>query len=89
MSDTIQADATASASIFGIPVVLSEFVPKAPRYEIDYSRPLVVRWLRGRMVDVRMWEEDQVFVFGGDQAPVLNRGLVMRPETFGVIRGLP
>ena len=79
MSDRIQADPAAAASILGIPVVFSEFVPKAQRYGVDYSRPLVVRWLQGRMVGVRMWEEDQVFVLGGD--------LVMRPEAYGVIRG--
>ena len=69
-----------SASIFGVPVVLSEYVPKVERYGVDYSRPLVVRWLRGRMVGVRMWEEDQAFLLGGD--------LLMRPKTYGVIRGL-
>jgi len=67
-------------SLFRIPIVTSPYVPKAERYEVDYSRSLIMRLFDGRTIDLRIWEEDQVFVLGGD--------LVMRPETYGVIREL-
>ncbi len=78
MSSSGQIDG--QMSLFGIPVVTSPYVPKAERYEVDYSRPLVVRLCHGRTVDLRVWDEDQIFVLGGD--------LVMRLETCGVIRGV-
>lgn len=61
-----------------IPIVVSPYVPKAPCYEVDYSRPLALRLFHGRTTDLREWEEDQIFLIGGDA--------VMRPETCGVIR---
>ena len=67
-------------NLCGIPILTSPYVPKVECFEADYSRPLVVRLCHGRTVDLRMWEEDQVFLFGGD--------LWMRPETCGLIRGL-
>lgn len=67
-------------NLAGIPILTSPYVPKAECSEVDYSRPLIVRLFHGRTVDLRYWEEDQAFVLGGD--------LVMRPETFGVMRGL-
>lgn len=78
MSDKIQADL--SPTIFGIPVILSEWVPKAEHYEADYSRPLIRRLLEGRTVDLREWETDQVFLIGDRY--------VVHPERCGVIRGL-
>lgn len=80
MSDRIQADVAASATIFGIPVITSEYVPKAQHYEADYSRPLIVRLLHGRMIDLREWETDQVFFIGDT--------VLMDPKRYAVLEGL-
>ncbi len=82
MSDRIQSGLP--ASLLGCPIVVSEYVPKAEHYEADYSRPLVVRLVHGRTVDLRTWEEDQVFLVSFDD----RDRVIMRPEALGVIRGL-
>ncbi len=61
-----------------IPILTSPYVPKAECFEPSYSRPLIRRLFAGRTVDLREWEEDQIFLIGGDY--------IMRPETCGVIR---
>ena len=77
MIDKIQA--FPPAALFGFPIFTSPYVPKYERYEVDYSRPLIARLVHGRTVDIRVWEEDQIFLIGGD--------FVTRPEMCGVIRG--
>lgn len=69
--------------IAGIPIVTSPYVPKYERFEVDYSRPLIVRLCHGRTVDLREWEEDQIFLMPGG-----GPNLIMRPETYAVIRGI-
>jgi hypothetical protein len=70
-------------SLFGIPIITSPYVPKVERFEVDYSRPLLRRLLEGRTVDLREWEEDQIFLMPGG-----GPNLIMRPEMYAVIRGL-
>ncbi len=68
-------------NLAGIPIITSPYVPKVECFEANYSRPLIVRLCHGRTVDLRVWEEDQVFFLAGG-------AISMRPETYGVIRGL-
>lgn len=51
--------------IAGIPIIVSPYVPKIECFEEEYSRPLIVKMLHGRTVDIRTWEEDQLFLLGG------------------------
>lgn len=68
----------------GVLIRISPYVPKVECFEVDYSRPLIVRLVHGRTVDLRTWEEEQIFFVSMD-----GRGrVIMRPETLGVIRGL-
>lgn len=64
--------------IAGIPIITSPYVPKIELFEEEYSRPLIVKLLHGRTVDIRTWEEDQVFLLGG--------AYWSTPESVGVIR---
>ncbi len=73
-------EAAEALRLAGIRVVASPYVPKLERFEADYSRPLLCRLLEGRTVDIRTWEEDQVFIIGD--------ALVMSPEACGVIHNV-
>lgn len=64
--------------IAGIPIIVSPYVPKLELFEEAYTRPLIVKLLHGRTVDIRTWEEDQVFLLGGDYWA--------SPESVAVIR---
>lgn len=69
--------------LFGIPILTSPYVPRLECFEADYSRPLIRRLLEGRTVDLREWEEDQIFLM-----PLGGPNLIMTPEMYGVIQGL-
>ena len=71
-----------SARIFGLQIIVSPYVPKIECFEEEYSRPLIVKMLHGRTVDIRTWEEDQLFL--------VDRGADWRgsPKSFGVIRNV-
>lgn len=63
--------------IGGIEIRVSEHVPNLELYEPAYTRPLWKRILEGRMLDLREWEEGQVFLLGDS----------FRPEANAVLRG--
>ena len=66
------ADFEQLGGLGGLEVIISEMIPKIEEFTLEYKRSFLNRLFSGRLHDIRVTEEDQIFLMKVPRDPMIS-----------------